>query len=239
MKTTARPLQTVEPSERRQYPQLPLAVVEPVRSCSRCRFWLFSGNPLKTECGRMHSVPSRETGAASCALNPSTLPSRRRWNPIPISNSLTRFWWCLLLRQARGAGKGVLSAEYARLRRCQARRQPRASPAAHARHGEGRRASCSDAQGRRSPPSPVCRAPSGCRRPPGAPCCGAARPTACWLAARTLRGPSPPAEGVRRRRRRPLRRCRRWTRSHGPDHACVVRDAVCAAFHARARSPFS
>ena len=52
-----------------------------------------------------------------------------------------------------------------------------------------------------------CRAPSGCRRPPGAPCCGAARPTACWLAARTLRGPSPPAEGVRRRRRRPLRRC--------------------------------
>ena len=52
-----------------------------------------------------------------------------------------------------------------------------------------------------------CRAPSGCRRPPGAPCCGAARPTACWLAARTLRGPSPPAERVRRRRRCPLRRC--------------------------------
>ena len=57
------------------------------------------------------------------------------------------------------------------------------------------------------PPRWACRAPSGCRRPPGAPCCGAARPTACWLAARTLRGPSPPAEGVRRRRRRPLRRC--------------------------------
>ena len=52
-----------------------------------------------------------------------------------------------------------------------------------------------------------CLAPSGCRRPPGAPCCGEARPTACWLAARTPRGPSPPAEGVRCRRRRPLRRC--------------------------------
>ena len=42
-----------------------------------------------------------------------------------------------------------------------------------------------------------CRASSHRRRPPRAPCCGAACPAACGLAARTHRGPSPPAEGVR------------------------------------------
>ena len=65
------------------------------------------------------------------------------------------------------------------------------------------------------PRHPSWRAPSRCCRPPDGSELRFSTPTACWLAARTLRGPSPPAEGVCRRRCRPLRRCRRWT-ADGP-----------------------